>query len=54
MTAGPLVKVQAWYDNEWAYANRVADLTALIAEQMDPAPGARWQAAKESAPAGND
>ncbi len=54
MTAGPLVKVQAWYDNEWAYANRVADLTALIAEQMDPAPGARWQGAKESAPAGDD
>jgi glyceraldehyde 3-phosphate dehydrogenase len=32
MTAGPLVKVNAWYDNEWGYANRVCDLTQLIAE----------------------
>ncbi|MEP7199177.1 MAG: glyceraldehyde 3-phosphate dehydrogenase NAD-binding domain-containing protein, partial [Chloroflexota bacterium] len=29
MTAGPLVKVNAWYDNEWGYANRVCDLTAM-------------------------
>ncbi|HMA36690.1 MAG TPA: type I glyceraldehyde-3-phosphate dehydrogenase [Chloroflexia bacterium] len=28
-----LVKVVAWYDNEWAYACRVADLTAYIAER---------------------
>lgn len=38
MTAGPLVKVQAWYDNEWGYAHRVADLAALIAQKMQPAP----------------
>jgi glyceraldehyde 3-phosphate dehydrogenase len=25
-----LVKVAAWYDNEWGYACRVADLAALI------------------------
>ena len=27
---GNLVKVFAWYDNEWGYANRVADLVALV------------------------
>ncbi len=31
---GTLVKVLAWYDNEWGYATRVADLAALIAEQL--------------------
>jgi glyceraldehyde 3-phosphate dehydrogenase len=29
-----MVKVVAWYDNEWGYATRIADLTAFIAEQM--------------------
>jgi glyceraldehyde 3-phosphate dehydrogenase len=28
---GDLVKVASWYDNEWGYACRLADLTALIA-----------------------
>ena len=28
---GDLVKVLAWYDNEWGYSCRVADLTAFIA-----------------------
>ncbi|HEY63976.1 MAG TPA: type I glyceraldehyde-3-phosphate dehydrogenase [Caldilineae bacterium] len=30
---GNLVKVVAWYDNEWAYSVRVADLLALIADK---------------------
>ncbi len=39
MVAGPLVKVNAWFDNEWGYANRVCDLAALIGAQMEqPAP----------------
>jgi glyceraldehyde 3-phosphate dehydrogenase len=25
-----MVKVFAWYDNEWGYANRVADLVELV------------------------
>jgi glyceraldehyde 3-phosphate dehydrogenase len=32
---GNLVKVVAWYDNEWAYACRVADLFHYIAEVGD-------------------
>ena len=36
MTAGPLVKVNAWYDNEWGYANRVCDLAALMTQKMEP------------------
>ena len=34
MTIGDnMVKVIAWYDNEWGYSCRVADLAALICEQ---------------------
>lgn len=29
---GNLVKVVSWYDNEWGYSNRVADLVAYIAD----------------------
>jgi len=29
-----LVKVVAWYDNEWGYACRTADLTALLASKL--------------------
>jgi glyceraldehyde 3-phosphate dehydrogenase len=35
VVAGTQVKVFAWYDNEWGYANRMADLAEMIA-----APGA--------------
>jgi len=31
IVSGPLVKVVGWYDNEWGYASRTADLIALIA-----------------------
>jgi len=31
---GNLVKVVAWYDNEWGYACRVGDLAAYMAEHM--------------------
>jgi glyceraldehyde 3-phosphate dehydrogenase len=30
---GNMVKVIAWYDNEWGYSNRVADLTHFIAQR---------------------
>ena len=29
-----LVKVFSWYDNEWGYSNRVADLSAFIASKL--------------------
>jgi len=29
---GNLVKVVSWYDNEWGYSNRVADLVAYLAD----------------------
>jgi glyceraldehyde 3-phosphate dehydrogenase len=31
---GNLVKVITWYDNEWGYASRLADLTAFVADQL--------------------
>ena len=31
---GDMVKVIAWYDNEWGYACRLADLTALVASKL--------------------
>ena len=31
MLGGTLVKVLSWYDNEWGYANRLADLCYMLA-----------------------
>ncbi len=31
---GNMVKVVSWYDNEWGYSCRVADLTRLIGDQL--------------------
>ena len=31
---GNMIKVVAWYDNEWGYACRTADLTALMAKSL--------------------
>ena len=38
---GDLVKVVAWYDNEWGYSCRLADLTAFILERSARAVAAR-------------
>jgi len=32
--SGNLVKVSAWYDNEWGYSNRLVDLTEYVAEHL--------------------
>jgi glyceraldehyde 3-phosphate dehydrogenase len=31
---GNLVKIVAWYDNEWGYSMRLADLAAFVAEKL--------------------
>ena len=31
---GNQVKVVGWYDNEWGYSNRLADITALVASKL--------------------
>ena len=31
---GKLVKVLAWYDNEWGYVNRMAELTVKVAQNL--------------------
>ncbi len=31
---GTLVKIVGWYDNEWGYSNRLADLTALVGSKL--------------------
>ncbi len=37
LALGNMVKVISWYDNEWGYACRLADVTALVASKA-PAP----------------
>jgi len=32
--SGQLVKVFGWYDNEWGYSCRLADLTALVGTRL--------------------
>ena len=31
---GNLLKVVAWYDNEWGYSNRLVELTADVAKSI--------------------
>ncbi|MCA9901135.1 MAG: type I glyceraldehyde-3-phosphate dehydrogenase [Anaerolineales bacterium] len=34
LMGGNMVKVVTWYDNEWGYSMRLADLTAFVAEKL--------------------
>lgn len=34
VVGGTQVKIYAWYDNEWGYACRMADITRLVAESL--------------------
>jgi hypothetical protein len=34
VVAGNLLKVVAWYDNEWGYSNRLVELTADVAKLL--------------------
>lgn len=38
VVGGTQVKIYAWYDNEWGYANRTAELMRMVG-QMDKAQG---------------
>jgi glyceraldehyde 3-phosphate dehydrogenase len=31
---GNLVKVVSWYDNEWGYASRIADIAKFVADKL--------------------
>ena len=35
-----LVKVMAWYDNEWGYVNRMMELTRRVARTLPKGAGA--------------
>ncbi len=37
VTDGTQVKVLAWYDNEWGYANRLVELAGMVAASLTPA-----------------
>ncbi len=37
VTDGTQVKVLAWYDNEWGYANRIVELAAILAGSLSAA-----------------
>jgi glyceraldehyde 3-phosphate dehydrogenase len=34
MAQGKTVKVIGWYDNEWGYSSRLADLAVLVGSQL--------------------
>ena len=44
-----LVKVVAWYDNEWGYSCRVADLVAYVGERLPARGGQQREAAATTA-----
>ena len=51
------VKILAWYDNEWGYANRLVELARTVAESLPArerhrrlASGGRWLAARQRPP----
>jgi glyceraldehyde 3-phosphate dehydrogenase len=44
LAMGNMVKIVAWYDNEWGYACRLADITAFVAERSAKPAGAEKKA----------
>jgi glyceraldehyde 3-phosphate dehydrogenase len=49
---GTMVKIISWYDNEWGYSCRVADLIGFVAARQDgSAGGASRQASRQTASA---
>jgi hypothetical protein len=41
VTNGTQVKILAWYDNEWGYANRYAELARKVAQSLWTSAGTR-------------
>ncbi len=41
MASGRMAKVIGWYDNEWGYSSRLADVTAKIAASVGETVGAK-------------
>ncbi len=39
VVAGNMLKVVAWYDNEWGYSNRLVELTADVGRSLDKSNG---------------
>ena len=33
IVGGDLLKIVAWYDNEWGYSNRLAEMASLISKK---------------------
>ncbi|HET7700980.1 MAG TPA: type I glyceraldehyde-3-phosphate dehydrogenase [Candidatus Limnocylindria bacterium] len=46
---GNMVKIVSWYDNEWGYACRLADITAFVARKMGGTTGASRREAPAAA-----
>ena len=48
MASGDQVKVIGWYDNEWGYSSRLADLAAMVGARLPGDAGtstsSRWRA----------
>jgi len=34
VTDGTQIKILAWYDNEWGYANRLVELARTVAQKL--------------------
>ena len=45
---GNMVKVISWYDNEWGYSCRIADLVAFVGERLESSGAAREMEASAS------
>jgi len=51
VVAGNMVKVAAWYDNEWGYCNRLVELTADVGRLLHQGSDAPTEASKTEEPA---
>jgi hypothetical protein len=54
---GNMVKIVSWYDNEWGYACRLADITQFVASKLpaagEGAPGRVATPAREATTSGS-